>query len=277
MKLEDGLIAADALTRRGSAAIIKNAGKIIAVITVIITVLLTFTDITFSSFSSAEFTSNLIIMMIASLLMYFSLEDSGEGLGRESQEYADCISKYNSARERIGGEDIQPLRAFCAEYTARELAYRRKCLLNNAGYSEEEYDEYNRGGSVSKEALAVFKRVKRMRTAHITPAFLLSGSEKSKRSELGDPTRFKLLKMSVKIIPTLVCMCVTVSMILTMKDGLSAADIIESLLKLSSLPIIGFRGYSAGYGYIKDCEIPQTLARSRWLKPRAFCHWIYTK
>lgn len=266
MKLEDGLIAADALTRRGGAAIIKNAGKIIAVITVIITVLLTFTDITFSSFSSAEFTSNLVIMLIASCLTYFSLLESGEGLGRESQEYADSIAKYNSAKEKISGIDIQRLRDFCAEYTARELDYRRKCFLTDAGYSDKEYAAYERGEPVSRNARAVFKRAKRLRSAHITPAFLLSSSEKGKKSELCDPTRFKLVKMTVKIIPTLACMCVTVSVILTMKDGLSAADIIESLLKLSSLPIISFRGYSAGYGYIKSCEIPQINIKSRVLE-----------
>lgn len=266
MKLEDGLIATDALTRRGSAAIIKNAGKVIATITVIIAVLLTFTDISFSSFESAEFTSNLTIMLLCSLLIYFSLEDAGERLGRESADCVECMKKYNSVKDKITGKDISDLRSFCKEYAEEELIYRRSCFLVEAGYSEEEYNRYNSGEKMPKEAEAVFKRAKRLRSAHLTPGILLSATEKTAKSELDDPTRFKAFKISVKIIPTMICMCVTVSIMLTMKNGLSTADIIESILKLSSLPIIGFRGYAQGYGYVKDYEIPMYNTRRQVLE-----------
>ena len=46
-------------------------------------------------------------------------------------------------------------------------------------------------------------------------------------------------------------MAVTVSVVLSAKESLTAVDVIDGLLKLSSLPIIGFRGYSQGYVYTK--------------------------
>jgi hypothetical protein len=46
-------------------------------------------------------------------------------------------------------------------------------------------------------------------------------------------------------------MLFTVSIMLGVKDGMTAEFILESILKLSTLPIIGLRGYSQGYAYAK--------------------------
>ena len=56
-------------------------------------------------------------------------------------------------------------------------------------------------------------------------------------------------------------MIFTASVILTAKADLSASVIIESLLKLSALPIIGFRAYVSGYNHAKDHE-------SAWLETK---------
>ena len=56
-------------------------------------------------------------------------------------------------------------------------------------------------------------------------------------------------------------MLLTVSIIPSIKEDMTASAIIEGILKLSSLPIIAFRGYSAGYFFSR---------RSR-------CAWIETK
>ena len=46
-------------------------------------------------------------------------------------------------------------------------------------------------------------------------------------------------------------MAVTVSVMLTAKEGLTGADVLNGILKLSALPMIGFKGYSQGYSYAK--------------------------
>ena len=56
-------------------------------------------------------------------------------------------------------------------------------------------------------------------------------------------------------------MCVTVSVVLNIKDGMSAADVINGILKLSSLPIISIRGYVAGLTFASE-------TKSAWLRTR---------
>ena len=55
--------------------------------------------------------------------------------------------------------------------------------------------------------------------------------------------------MILKLIPTTVCMTVTVSVALTAKDNMSLAAVFDGIFKLASLPIIGLRGYASGYFY----------------------------
>jgi hypothetical protein len=53
---------------------------------------------------------------------------------------------------------------------------------------------------------------------------------------------------------------------LTAKDGLTATAVIEGILKLSTLPVVGFRGYAAGYSYIRRSYIPWIETKSRLLE-----------
>ena len=262
MKLEDGLIAADALTKRSGAAIIKNTGKIIAVITLIVATLLTFTDIALSSFESEEFTATLAVMLTASFLMYFSLEDAGEKLGFENEDFVKVKDEYESVRALIKGEDMPALREFCNHYTREELSFRQSCLLLELGYSEGEYKEFLSGKIQDSKSKRDFTRVKRLKPKSLTPHDLLSGGRRVGSADLYK-SRFKTFKMALKLIPTAVCTVVTVSVMLTVKDGLTTSDVIESILKLSSLPIIGCRGYAAGYNHVKGVEMPILCNKKR--------------
>ena len=263
MKLEDGLIAADALTKKSGAAIIKNTGKIVAVITLIVATLLTFTDVTLSSFSGEEFTATLVVMLIASYLMYFSLEDAGEKLGLESEEYVRVKSEYDGLKDKISGADISELRVFCTQYATDELKFRQRRLLLELGYSDEEYDAFLSGNEKNTKRAKELGRVSKLKAANLTPQSLLTRNKRATDSELDDRGKFKFLRMAVKLIPTAVCTVVTVSVILTVKDGLGASDVVESILKLSSLPIIGCRGYAAGYSYVKNVEVPTLTTKKR--------------
>lgn len=61
-------------------------------------------------------------------------------------------------------------------------------------------------------------------------------------------------------------MSVTVSVILTAKEGLDAATVIEGILKLSTLPVVGFRGYANGYSYVRKSFIPWIETKKRLLE-----------
>ena len=66
--------------------------------------------------------------------------------------------------------------------------------------------------------------------------------------------------LALKILPSTVCMLFTASVVLSTKE-LSLVAIIEGAMKLSTLPIVGFRGYVNGYNYKKDEE-------AEWMKTK---------
>ena len=250
------------VVRRTYSSVIANAGKIIAAITLSVAVLVTFTDMAFSDLRSAELTTTLIVMLVSAYLMYFSLEDSGEKEGEESEEYKVAIGKYLDFREKITPGDIDGLREFCLDYAKRELEYRRLAYLCEMGYSESDLNSYKAGVKYPKRAVRAFKKAERMRAVRLSPAILLSRAHGRVKSELWDPSYKKLTASLTSLIPSTVCMVFTVSVILTAKDNLTVSTVIDGLVKLSCLPIIGFKGTLDGYRFTRE-------DKSAWLDTKA--------
>ena len=250
------------MLREGYLSLLANASKVIAVITLTVAALVTFTDVSFSHFGGAEFTSSLAVMLIASYLIYFSLEDAGERLGCESEEYKRALESYRTARGAIAPTAIGALRDYCRRYSAEEADFRRKSYISERGYTPEEYGAYRGGATVKGRAKRVFRHAERIRAVRLTPSVLLTLERTGRRSELESPERKKLLDMLLRLLPSTLCTVFTVSVMLTAKEGLTAETVIEGILKLSTLPIIGFKGYSAGYSYAKD-------TKSAWLETKA--------
>lgn len=268
--LDLGIITSGALVKKGYSFLIANVGKTVAIITLFITALVSFTEISFSDFHGESFTSTLIMMLIASYIMYFSLEDAGEKLGRDSDAYKGADEKYGKLRAEISGTDIVDLRSFCLDYRNAELEYRRSNLLFSLGYTEDEYKRYIKGELTDKKAQKDFRRVKKIRCADLDAASLLS-SDRRRDSELKNPESRRLINMMIRLIPSTVCMLFTVSVMISAKDNLTAAGIIEALLKLSTLPVIGLKGYAAGYEYATESEIAWLEIKSRLLSSFLKC------
>ena len=248
---EISLLESGNLIKRGCGILVSNIGKTVAVITLVVTALVLFTDIGFADFTSESFTSTMAVMLLASYLMYFSMEDAGERLGEESEEYLKTYEECRLLSEKISGQDVPKLRSFCKEYAREELEYRRSGLLLYYGLSESDYENYKTSGTCSKRARRVFKKADRLKAFNLTPKMLLSKEKSREKNELRNPESFKLPAMIIKLIPTTLCMTVTVSVMLTAKENLGAADVIDGLFKLSALPVVGFRGYAAGYNYTR--------------------------
>ena len=248
--------------RRGYSSVIANAGKVVAVITLAIAILVTFTDVAFSGIRGEDFTYTLAIMLISSYLMYFSLEDTGEKEGEMSEEYMEAKAKYLEARKKITPSHIDSLREFCLDYSKRELEYRRLSYLSEMGYSKNDLEAYRNGKKYPGRAVRAFKRAERMCAVKLSPTMLLSHSQGSGISELTNPGYKKIIASLISLIPSTICMVLTVSIILTTKDGLNASYIIDGIVKLSALPIIGFKGTLDGYRYAKE-------DKSCWLETKA--------
>ena len=61
-------------------------------------------------------------------------------------------------------------------------------------------------------------------------------------------------------------MIFTISVMISLKDNLTAAGVIEALVKLSTLPIIGLKGYSSGYEYVRGSEYAWLQTKTRLLE-----------
>lgn len=259
-----GLISSGAFVKKGYSFLVANVGKTVALITLIITALVSFTEISFSDFRGESFTSTLIMMLIASYIMYFSLEDAGEKLGRESEGYKSLYDGYARLCSRISGEDIGPLRSFCLDYRNAELEYRRTNLLFSLGYTDEEYQSYIKGEKMGKKAELALGRVKKLKSAELDASMLLSAG-KNVKCEFKNPESRRLINMALRLIPSTACMLFTVSVMISTKDNLTVSGVIEALLKLATLPIIGLKGYAAGYEYATESECGWLEIKSRLL------------
>ena len=265
-KFEYGLIEAENIIKKSGIALINNIGKVVASITLTVAVMITFTEISFAGFENKSFTGSLIVMLICAYLIYFSLEDAGEKLGEESDEYRTAIENYKKTREKVDASGALRLREFCIEYSKTELEYRRDNLLITYGLSREDYEKYLSGEQFDKENLRIFKRAKKMKATPLTPKTILSGEKRSRKSELINPQRHKTSIMFLRLIPSTICMTVTISVMLSAKDGLNAATVIEGIIKLSTLPIIGFRGYAQGFGFVRNSLVPWIETKTRLLE-----------
>lgn len=261
---EHGLLEYSEAMKRGKAYILGNTGKIIAVIAAIIAIVATFMDVTFFGLGAAEFTTTLAVLLISGYVIYFSLEDAGENLGKESSDFKSAMEKYVKARASITPEMIPSLRKFCSEYSASELEYRRQSILCSGGYSQEDMRKYKNGEPLDPSSRRALRTACKLRPFEITPSLLLS--ESATREELYNPEKTKLLRMSLRLLPSTLCMLLTASVILTARADMSAAVFADGLIKLATLPILGFRGYEAGYAYTVGAKLTWLETKTRLLE-----------
>ena len=264
--ITNGLIEADRLIGRGYAHLTENAGKAIAIITGVVAALVTFTEVGFGGLGAEGLTPTLLVMLISSYVVYFSMEDAGERYARGCEEYKAAKGALDTARRSVTGEMMPAFRQFCLTWAAEERRQRVEEILSANGYGAEEYAAYKSGAPTGKEAKRVFRRVDRLGYARISPARMLSATEASESDGLYSPEGRKRLSMLLRLIPTTVCMLVTVSVMLTGREGMGAAEIIEGILKLSTLPVVAMRGYVGGYSYVVGPLSAWLEARERFIR-----------
>ena len=249
---------------------VENSGKIIAAITLIVSALVTFTNVSFSAAFTESFTCQMLIMLLSSYLMYFSMEEAGERGGEATELYREAQRRYDERRSEVSASEIPRLRAFLKRYSEEDRKYRQQLLLLRFGLSEEDYERYKRGEAQTKRERRALRRVDRVRPVRLLPHTLLDGERRDGRSELSSPEGNKLLCMLLRLIPTTVCTVFTVSIMLTAKDELTASVIVEGILKICALPIIGFKGYSAGYKYTRGSKRAYLDTKSRIIEEFIF-------
>lgn len=262
--LEHSLLSGVDSVRRGYSALIKNCGKVIAALTAVTVVLVTFTEVGFYGIGAKELSANLVLVLVASYVIYFSLEDAGEALGRESEEYKKAEERLTSLCNRVTAEMIPQLREFLNDYVTAELIHRRECFLSLHGKTVADYEGYLTHGATTKKDGRIFKRAKCLCAIKLEAGTLLSRSHGS-FSEIKNPRGSKLIGLCVRLIPTTVCTFLTASVMLGVKDGLGVAEVIEGLVRLCPLPVVALRGYSQGYSYVTEKEVEWMNTKCRLL------------
>lgn len=249
-RIDDCILDTSDILKEAGTALLNNGGKLAALAAVIIAAALTFTDVSFSGISPKDTLPSLLLLLVSSYVIYFSLEDAGERLGQSTEEYIRARKRYDALREKIVGDDLEALRRFCHGYSERELEARRASLMLYLGISREELAAKEPSRALKRAR----RRLERMKPIFITPRALLCSDKCGNKSELENPGKRKPLSLLLRLIPSTVCMAITVSVMLTAKDGLDAAEVLNGVLKLSALPVVGFKGYSQGYSYVKHKE-----------------------
>ncbi len=263
---EDSLLSSGKLMRRGFSVLAESGGKAVALIAAVIAVLVTFTEIGFYELNAERLTANALMVLIASYVIYFSLENAGERLGRESEEYKSAAAEYIGARDLVTGEMLPALREFVRDYRDEELSFRRRNALIGGECTPEEYEQYLSGGKCTRRERRVFARASRMKPIRLTAAMLLGARAGGESEEIRDPEGRKRLMLILRLIPSTLCTVFTVSVMLGARDGLTAVGVIESLLHLCCLPIVGLRGYTAGYEYATDAHPCWLRIKTRLLR-----------
>ncbi len=258
------LLGADAALKRGYLSIVNNAGRTVALITLAVAALVTFTDVAFVGEINRNLSCTVIYLLIASYLIYFSMESAGERLGRESEEYREAQSEYRELSKRIKPTDVYALRKFCREYSARELEFRVEGFLLKHGLTREDFEAARGGAKPPLRERLVFFAASRMRPIQLTPKMLLSNDTGAK-SELQSPARCKLFSMITRLLPITLSVFFTGAVVLGAKSDLDAVAIIDGIVKLSALPIIAVKGYLSGYEYAKERLTEWLTAKSKLL------------
>ncbi|MBQ7356094.1 MAG: hypothetical protein IJW66_01725 [Clostridia bacterium] len=247
----------------GIGAILESGGKIIAVITLVVSALVTFTNVSFSAAFTESFTCQMLIMLLSSYLMYFSMEETGERSGEATDTYKSALARYEGLCSRVAASDIPRLRDFLKRYAEDDQKYRQGLCLMRYGKTMEDYEKMRFGEQQTREERKILRSVGRIKPVRLLPHSLLNNERGGRKSELSSPEGPKLIAMIMRLIPTTVCTVFTVSVMLTAKGELSAAVIIEGILKIAALPIIGFKGYIAGYKYARGMKRSYIDTKSR--------------
>ena len=249
---EKSILDSGQIMQRTHSFIIENMSKTIAVITAIIAILVSFAEINFYDISSKDFTLNAIFMLICGYVMYFSLENAGEKSGKTSAEYVECENEFNAIQKKIGSGRITALRDFLKDYRMQEYRYRRENLILTYGMSVDEYEKIKSTKNPTLRQKRIIRKVEKLKPINISPKTLLSKNMSESGSEIADPKTVRIFKIITNLIPSTLCMMFTVSIMLSAKENLTSSDIIDSIVKLTTLPTIALKGYCQGYSYATE-------------------------
>lgn len=241
---------------RGRQKIFAHIGFWIAALSLLVAALVTFTDISLLSISTQRFTVTMVVYATVTVLMYLSLAEEGERTGRSEKAYKEAEDALTKAANSISPVSFGRLEAFCQAFVREEFSERRARLLLAYGISDES----------SAPPPAACRRLKRLRPLQINALMLLGSTLKEGDSPLCNTEKRRRSRLLLRLMPSLLWMIFGIGIAIGAHDSLTTSAILEGIFKLSALLIIGLRGYTQGYLFISEAEIPFLRAKMQLLE-----------
>lgn len=237
--------------------IFAHIGFWVAALSLLVAALVTFTDISLLSLTLQSLTVTMAVYVTVTVLIYLSLAEEGERTGRSERAYKDAETALAAVATRIPPTEYGRLETFCRDYAKEEFAERRTRLLLSYGSLDE---------NSSALSAAARKRLSRIRPLEISAFMLLGNTLRAGESPLCNPEKRRRHRLFTRLIPSLLCMTFGIGIAIGARDSLTTSAILEGIFKLSALLIIGLRGYTQGYLFISEAEIPFIRAKTQLLE-----------
>ncbi len=241
---------------KGRQKIFSHIGLWIAALSLLVAIVVTFTDISLLALSAESLTLKMAIYAAVTVIMFFALEEEGERTGRTENAYKESEKDFLSTKVRVTPDRYSALEAFCGHYIEEELEGRRALLLLSHGITD----------SNAPRSALLERRLKSLRPLRINAAALLDRSAQSVRSPLHNPDHRRRLRLLARLFPSLLCSVLGIGIAIGVRGSLTPAIIMEGLFKLSALLIVALRGYAIGYLYVGETEVPLIRAKTRLLE-----------
>ena len=267
--------------KKNGSTILANLGIFVAMCTVLVAMTLFFTEVSFSVGSVVEMSFSFLLLFFGSLVMYFSLFDTGAVRGRDSEEYRTAAAEYLPLSERVALHgDGDALQAFCEAVQQRELDRLRRRALAGAGICYRVYQEKYLGRDrqaltgLSRTQRRAVLRANRQKPPRLTPALLLSREKGEKSDALLPPSPGgkRALRITVNLLPSAVAVFFSVSVACQVIANPGWDVVILALGKLFTLLYNGVKGYRTGYFNLAGDTAAWHAARARLLREFAVLH-----
>lgn len=170
-----------------------NLKDVSLVIIVIIAMVVSMTDFTFSLGDFKNLTALTLFLYVITTIVYQNRYDKGKSRGREDQDYILSLDNYRTARGKISDLGCaSEVPEFCREYRIRELREYREGLLSDVDIAYDDYIENYRhlpNFAVMRLRLPLdvrwtIRKCNKARPIKLTPGMILNESGEADRHQL---------------------------------------------------------------------------------------------
>lgn len=255
---------------------------IAALFIVVVVVAVFFTDLSLSPTASIKKLSvTVIVLIICTNAMYSIGLRSGKDRGYIDYRYMDAMESYSQVASEVRASGrMGELDAYCKYLTRSELDDTRQEILIDANITIEDYKAKYRalGKKELKEAVTekqykAILKANRVRPVNLKPSSLMSAERSGQKrgfiseSEHGVESKKRIIKFTRTILLSVLTASVVMEVILKP----SWATVAECLLKLFSVVMSGYSGYTFGYELIT--KVAKARAESKTVVLANFLNW----